>query len=398
MSMPISIAPGRFHWGRASGQTSFRSGRRRPHARHAGARRSAQRAPEGRVVRALRRRHRIDGQRHCVPFVRERAHAPSGLTTKGPTAMRIGCPAKSRPTNSASGDAAGRTRAGRAWARGRGRVGRRAPRSAFPTRRIATPGAAIVGDAAAVFARRRNDREGQGAGPRRDRKAAAGPALFTYLHLAPDREQTQGLPRVRLHRDRLRDGDGRRPGRLPLLAPMSQVAGRMSVQAGDTAWSARRAARACCSAAARRAAGQGGRARRRRLRHQCRTGRAGWAPTSSCLTARWPALDALDARSRRVRTAVRDRRGGGAAVLAADLVIGAVLVPGRRRRSWRRARCSATMQRGSAAGRHHASTRAAASRPAHPTTHEDPTFAVDGVVHYCVANMPQQSRAPARWR
>ena len=73
---------------------------------------------------------------------------------------------------------------------------------------------------------------------------------------------------------------------------------------------------------------------------------------------------------------------------SADLVIGAVLVPGAaapklvtaRRCSRRcgRARCWSTSP----------STRAAASRPATPTTHADPTYVVDGVVHYCVANMP----------
>ena len=75
-------------------------------------------------------------------------------------------------------------------------------------------------------------------------------------------------------------------------------------------------------------------------------------------------------------------------VISADLVIGAVLVPGAAapklvtqrdaRRRCGRARCWSTSP----------STRAAASRPAMPTTHADPTYVVDGIVHYCVANMP----------
>ena len=58
--------------------------------------------------------------------------------------------------------------------------------------------------------------------------------LFTYLHLAPDDEQTARSAQVGRHRHRLRDGD-RPVGALPLLKPMSQVAGRMSIQAGATA-------------------------------------------------------------------------------------------------------------------------------------------------------------------
>ena len=59
----------------------------------------------------------------------------------------------------------------------------------------------------------------------------AGQVLFTYLHLAADKAQTEGLMQLRRHLHRLRDRD-RSHGALPLLAPMSEVAGRMSVQVG----------------------------------------------------------------------------------------------------------------------------------------------------------------------
>jgi alanine dehydrogenase len=74
-------------------------------------------------------------------------------------------------------------------------------------------------------------------------------------------------------------------------------------------------------------------------------------------------------------------------VLRADLVIGAVLVTGakaptlvtaRWSPAWRRARSSSTWP----------STRAAASRRCAPTSHDAPTYEVDGVIHYCVPNMP----------
>ena len=56
--------------------------------------------------------------------------------------------------------------------------------------------------------------------------------LFTYLHLAPNPELTKGLVRLRGHVRGLRDGRVDASGRLPLLAPMSEVAGKIATQAG----------------------------------------------------------------------------------------------------------------------------------------------------------------------
>ena len=67
--------------------------------------------------------------------------------------------------------------------------------------------------------------------PEERRRLRAGQILFTYLHLAPDPEQTEGARGQRRDLHRLRDGHAA-DGGLPLLAPMSEVAGRMSIQAG----------------------------------------------------------------------------------------------------------------------------------------------------------------------
>jgi alanine dehydrogenase len=94
--------------------------------------------------------------------------------------------------------------------------------------------------------------------PQECRMLRPGQVLFTYLHLAPDPEQAQGAARQRLHRDRLRDRHRRRGG-LPLLAPMSEVAGRMAMQAVRRISAAKRptAVAACCWAACRASPAQG---------------------------------------------------------------------------------------------------------------------------------------------
>jgi len=107
-----------------------------------------------------------------------------------------------------------------------------------------------------------------------------GQILFTYLHLAPAPELTRELLARKvtgIAYETITDAEGR----LPLLTPMSEVAGRMAVQVGatylqKTHGGARRLARRC----PRRAAGESRHPRRRRRRHQChahrrRHGRAG---------------------------------------------------------------------------------------------------------------------------
>ncbi len=160
-----------------------------------------------------------------------------------------------------------------------------------------------------------------------------GQILFTYLHLAPDPEQTKDLLASRRHLHRLRDRDRRARGGLPLLAPMSEVAGRMSPQVG--AWTLQKAnggRGVLLGGVPGVAPAQGGGARRRRRRHRTRRGwRSGMGADVTVLDRSLPRLRV----SRRRRSGGRvkhrlllDRRPSSELMAEADLVIGAVLVPG----------------------------------------------------------------------
>ena len=128
--------------------------------------------------------------------------------------------------------ARGRARARRA--RARGARSRPAPARAArsPTTSTSAQGARIVPDAAGRVRRGRAGAQGQGAaGPRRSRCCAPEHTLFTYLHLAPAPELTQGLcdsGATCIAYETVEDAQGR----LPLLAPMSEVAGKIATQAG----------------------------------------------------------------------------------------------------------------------------------------------------------------------
>jgi alanine dehydrogenase len=212
--------------------------------------------------------------------------------------------------------------------------------------------------------------------------------LFTYLHLAPDPEQTKDLVdsgATCIAYETVTDPRGG----LPLLAPMSQVAGRMSIQAG-----------AHCLESAQGGAGV------------LLGGVPGVAPgrvvvigggvvgenaiqMAVGLDADVVVLDrdvtVLDRLSRRfgpalttqysTRTALDDH------VVDADLVIGAVLVKGARAPHLVSAEMVRRMRPGSVLV-DVAIDQGGCFETSRPTTHEDPTYVVDGVVHYCVANMP----------
>jgi alanine dehydrogenase len=215
----------------------------------------------------------------------------------------------------------------------------------------------------------------------------AGQTLFTYLHLAPDPELTRGLidsGATCIAYETVTDARGR----LPLLAPMSEVAGKIATQAGRSCSRSRWVAAGCCSAAcpaSRRArswssaAASSARTRGGRDRHGRGDLRLRPLHRPPARPRPHPQLAGLDG--------LRLDAGRRELLPDVDLVIGAVLVHGARAphvitRSqlglMKRTPCSSTSR----------STRAAASRPPRPTTHTDPTYEVDGITHYCVANMP----------
>lgn len=215
-----------------------------------------------------------------------------------------------------------------------------------------------------------------------------GQILYTYLHLAPDPEQAAGLLKSGVTAVAYETVTDDRGG-LPLLAPMSEVAGRLSIQAGATALQKANGGRGILLGgvpgvepaqvtvigggvvglhAARMAAGLGADVTILdrsipRLRHldDIFNGR---------VHTRYSTIDALEEE-----------------VFAADLVIGAVLIPGAAAPKLVTREMLSAMKKGSVIV-DVAIDQGGCFETSHATTHSDPTFEVDGVIHYCVANMP----------
>ena len=217
-----------------------------------------------------------------------------------------------------------------------------------------------------------------------------GQILFTYLHLAPDPEQTADLIAARRRLHRLRDGHRRRAAGCRCWRRCRRSPAGWRCRPARTSSRRRRAARASCWAAFRACPGQGRHARRRRRRHARhrrsplgmgarRDGdrpqrRRAATPGRSSAPARYGVLDARRDRARASPTPTSSSAR--------------CWCPARPRRSSSRARWWRTDEAGRGASSTSRSTRGAASRPRTPTTHAEPTYVVDGVVHYCVANMP----------
>jgi alanine dehydrogenase len=215
-----------------------------------------------------------------------------------------------------------------------------------------------------------------------------GQVLFTYLHLAPDADQTADLVAsgaTCIAYETVTDAFGR----LPLLAPMSQVAGRMSVQAGAHALeTAQGGAGVLLGGVPGVRSGSvvvigGGVVGEHAIEMAVGLGAA--------VTVLDKNLDVLTHLGQRfgpsletvysTRTAVEDL------VTAADLVIGAVLVRGSRAPKL----VTEDMVRGMRAGSvlvDVAIDQGGCFETSRPTTHTDPTYVLHDVVHYCVANMP----------
>ena len=220
------------------------------------------------------------------------------------------------------------------------------------------------------------------------KRLRAGKTLFTYLHLAPDLAQTNDLVAsgaTCIAYETVADA----AGRLPLLAPMSEVAGRMSVQAGAMCLEKSHGGSGLLLA------GVPG-------THQARVlilggGVVGQnaAQMAIGLGARVTVIDksldvlrTIDQRfGNRVQTLYSTRNAVETEALAADLVIGAVLVPGASAPRLISKELVQRMRPGTVLV-DVAIDQGGCFETSHPTTHDDPVFVVDGVVHYCVANMP----------
>jgi len=188
--------------------------------------------------------------------------------------------------------------------------------------------------------------------------------LFTYLHLAPDPVQAKDLLASRaicIAYETVTSSTGA----LPLLAPMSEVAGRMSIQAGATALEKSHGGRGVLlpgvpGVAPGKVVIIGGGV----VGVNAAQMAVGLGADVMVLDRSIDVLRRIDARfGATVKTVYSKRAAIEAAALEADLVIGAVLV-------------DVAIDQGGC------------FETSRPTTHDEPTDEVDGIVHYCVANMP----------
>ncbi|MBN8814989.1 MAG: alanine dehydrogenase [Sphingomonas sp.] len=212
--------------------------------------------------------------------------------------------------------------------------------------------------------------------------------LFTYLHLAADKPQAEGLMKsgaTCIAYETVTD----RKGGLPLLKPMSEVAGRMSVQVGAHYLEKEQGGRGVLlggvpGVAPAKVAILGGGISGVNAA-QMAVGMRADVTIYDISNDRLAELDMFF--SSQIKTEFASKAAIAEAVKHANLVIGAVLVPGAAAPKLVTREMIKTMQRGSVLV-DIAIDQGGCFETSHATTHEDPVFEVDGVIHYCVANMP----------
>ena len=212
--------------------------------------------------------------------------------------------------------------------------------------------------------------------------------LFTYLHLAPDPEQTRGLLKsgaTCIAYETVTD----RFGRLPLLTPMSEVAGRLSVQAGAKYLEiAQGGSGTLLGGVTGVAPGKvlviGGGVAGRNAAEMA----VGLGANVTILDRSLDRLRELDAFfAGRARCLYSTSAAIEASLLTADVVVGAVLLPGSAAPKVVSAEQISMMKPGSVVV-DIAIDQGGCFETSRPTTHDEPVYNVDGVCHYCVTNMP----------
>ena len=212
--------------------------------------------------------------------------------------------------------------------------------------------------------------------------------VYTYLHLAAAKELTEGLIKsksINIAYETVTDDNGR----LPLLAPMSAVAGRMSVQAGAHCLEKNQSGRGLLLGGAPGVRGGtvvilGG-------------GVVGEnaAVIATGMQAKVHILDKSEVRLKelvekfgdKIIPEQSDKTDLDKLVTEADLLVGGVLIPGAEAPKLITKEMIKTMKRGSVIV-DVAIDQGGCVETSKPTTHADPTYIVNDVVHYCVANMP----------
>jgi alanine dehydrogenase len=212
--------------------------------------------------------------------------------------------------------------------------------------------------------------------------------LFTYLHLAADKAQAEGLMKSGATCIAYETVTSR-SGQLPLLKPMSEVAGRMSVQVGAHYLEKEQGGRGVLlggvpGVAPARVAILGGGVSGVNAAQMA----VGMRADVTIYDINMDRLAELDMFfSSQIKTAYASKAAIAAAVAKAHLVIGAVLVPGAAAPKLVTRDMLKTMKRGSVMV-DIAIDQGGCFETSHATTHDDPVFVVDGIIHYCVANMP----------
>jgi alanine dehydrogenase len=211
--------------------------------------------------------------------------------------------------------------------------------------------------------------------------------LFTYLHLAADKPQAEGLMKSGATCIAYETVTGR--SGLPLLKPMSEVAGRMSVQVGAHYLEKEQGGRGILlggvpGVAPAKVAILGGGVSGVNAA-QMATGMRADVTIYDINNDRLAELDMFF--SSQIKPAYASRAAIANAVKEAELVIGAVLVPGAAAPKLVTREMLKTMKRGSVLV-DIAIDQGGCFETSHATTHADPVYEVDGIIHYCVANMP----------
>ncbi len=260
--------------------------------------------------------------------------------------------------------------------------------SSFADDEYAEAGATLIESAADVFARADMIVKVKEPQASEIEMLREGQVVYTYLHLAPDYEQTVGLMASRAvcfayETVELPDGS------LPLLAPMSEVAGRMAAQVGANYLQKPFGGRGVLTGGVPGV-----------LPAKVVVLGAGVVGANATYIAKGMGADVtvVDVNLGRlryldeiwgssVRTVYSNKRNVRELVYAADLVIGSVLLPGAKTPWLVTKEDLPNMKRGAVVV-DVSVDQGGCIETTHPTTHADPTYVVDGVVHYGVANMP----------
>jgi len=258
----------------------------------------------------------------------------------------------------------------------------------FDNEQYIAAGAKIIDSAAEIFATADMIIKVKEPQPVECKMLRPGQILFTYLHLAPDPQQTElliasGATCIAYETVTAASGG------LPLLAPMSEVAGRMSIQAGAHALEKAQGGLGALlggvpGVAPAKVLIVGGGV----VGTQAARMAVGMGADVTILDRSLPRLRQLDTEfDGRLKTVYSTADAMNKLVVEADLVIGAVLIPGAAAPKLVTREHIKMMKKGAVVV-DVAIDQGGCFETSKATTHQEPTYVVDDVVHYCVANMP----------